>query len=117
MADFNGYCSVLPAREVVISTLGVMLNIDSDSDGGAVDLRNAIKTAKRDDGKPLFTLLRAVSLMVFFALCCQCMATLATIKRETNGWKWPAITFAYMTLLAYLSSVSVYQIGIRFGLN
>jgi ferrous iron transport protein B len=53
----------------------------------------------------------AVSMMVFFALCCQCMATLATIKRETNGWKWPIVAFTYMTALAYVFAVAINWLG------
>jgi ferrous iron transport protein B len=55
----------------------------------------------------------ALSIMVFFALCCQCAATLAVIKRETNSWRWPAFTFAYMTLLAYVAALATYQIASR----
>ena len=49
--------------------------------------------------------------MVFFALCAQCAATLAVIKRETNSWFWPAFTFTYMTVLAYIGAFATYQIG------
>ncbi len=53
----------------------------------------------------------ALSIMVFFALCCQCAATLATIKRETNSWLWPAFTFVYMTALAYVGALVTFQLG------
>jgi ferrous iron transport protein B len=53
--------------------------------------------------------------MVFFALCAQCMATLATVRRETNSWKWPAFMFTYMTLLAYIGAVLIHQLGRFFG--
>jgi ferrous iron transport protein B len=52
--------------------------------------------------------------MVFFALCAQCAATLAVIRRETNSWRWPAFTFAYMTALAYIGALITYQVTIRF---
>jgi ferrous iron transport protein B len=68
--------------------------------------------AEWPDGRDLVTPWTAVGLMVFFALCCQCMSTLATIKRETNSWKWAAFVFAYMTVLAYLGAVLVNQIGL-----
>jgi ferrous iron transport protein B len=51
--------------------------------------------------------------MVFFALCAQCAATLAVIRRETNGWRWPIFTFAYMTGLAYVAALITYQVTIR----
>jgi len=52
---------------------------------------------------------------VFFALCAQCAATLAVIKRETNSWFWPAFTFTYMTTLAYVAAFATYQIGTMLG--
>ena len=51
----------------------------------------------------------ALSILVFFALCCQCASTLAIIRRETNSWRWPAFTFLYMTVLAYVGALIVYQ--------
>ena len=62
----------------------------------------------------MFNLAVALSIMVFFALCCQCAATLATIRRETRSWRWPALTFGYMTALAYAGALATYQIAIRF---
>ena len=53
----------------------------------------------------------AMSLLVFFALCCQCASTLAVIKRETNSWRWPLFTFAYMTSLAYVAALVTFQVG------
>ncbi|MBC8064233.1 MAG: hypothetical protein H7Y17_05340, partial [Chlorobia bacterium] len=50
-----------------------------------------------------------------FALCCQCNATLAAIKRETNSWKWPVFVFFYMTSLAYVAAVIINQIGLIIG--
>jgi ferrous iron transport protein B len=48
--------------------------------------------------------------MVFFALCCQCVSTLAIIRRETNSWRWSALTFVYMTTLAYIGALGVFQV-------
>ena len=62
----------------------------------------------------LFVLAVALSLMVFFALCCQCGGTLAVIKRETGSWRWPLFTFWYMTILAYVGALITYQVTIRF---
>jgi ferrous iron transport protein B len=55
--------------------------------------------------------------MVFFVLACQCMSTLAVVKRETNSWRWPLFMFGYMTVLAYLGSLLVYQGGLALGLS
>jgi ferrous iron transport protein B len=62
-------------------------------------------------GLPVFNVPVALSLMVFFALCCQCASTLAVIRRETNSWRWPAFTFAYMTTLAYVGALVTYQVA------
>ena len=59
----------------------------------------------------------ALALMIFFALCSQCAGTLAAIRRETNSWRWPAFTFAYMTALAWLAAVATYQISLVVGLT
>ena len=59
----------------------------------------------------IFTPLVCLSLMVFFALSCQCMSTLAVVRRETASWRWPAFLFAYMTVLAWVASFAVYQGG------
>ena len=67
------------------------------------------------DGRPLFNGWTAFGLMVFFALCAQCMATLATVKRETNSWKWAVFMFVYMTALAYLAAVGLHQFSKLFG--
>ena len=102
-----------PAREVVIAALGTIYNLGADQSEDSVELRDAMRAETWPDGRPIFTPLVAVSIMVFFALCCQCGATLATIKRETDSWGYPAFTFVYMTGLAYLAALAVYQIGSR----
>ena len=102
-----------PAREVVIAALGTIYNLGADQNEDSVELRDALRAETWPDGRPIFTPLVAVSIMVFFALCCQCGATLATIKRETDSWGYPAFTFVYMTGLAYLAALAVYQIGSR----
>jgi ferrous iron transport protein B len=102
-----------PAREVVVSALGTIFSVGAEEDEESSSLRDALKSAVWPDGRKLFTIPTALSLMVFFALCCQCAATLSIIARETNSWRWPAFTFIYMTGLAYVGSLLVYQIGSR----
>jgi ferrous iron transport protein B len=115
--DWRIGCAVLasfPAREVVVATLGVIFNAgDSDADAAAENalLKERLQTATWPDGRPLFTLPTALSVLVFFALCAQCAATLAVIRRETNSWRWPTFTFTYMTVLAYVGALLVYQLG------
>jgi ferrous iron transport protein B len=106
--------SSFAAREVLVSSLGIMYSV-GDADETSALLRERLQTARRTDGAPAFTTLTAVSLMVFFVLACQCMATLAVVKRETASWRWPAFMFVYMTLLAYVASLVVYQGGLMLG--
>jgi ferrous iron transport protein B len=105
-----------PAREIVVATLGVIFNlgeeVDVDSEEGLTHISAKLRAATWDQSdQPLFTVPVALSIMVFFALCAQCAATLAVIKRETNSWRWPAFTFGYMTMLAYLGALATYQAG------
>jgi ferrous iron transport protein B len=102
-----------PAREVIIAALGTIYNVGGGLDEESLELRDAMRAERWADGRPVYTPVVAVSIMVFFALCCQCGATLATMKRETNSWGYPAFTFVYMTSLAYLGAWAVYQIGSR----
>ncbi|MCS7159626.1 MAG: ferrous iron transport protein B [Gemmatales bacterium] len=108
-----------PAREVVVGTLGIIFDVGEDFEGEAESrqLRQQLQLATWQDGsgKPLFTVSVALSLMVFFALCSQCVSTLAVIRRETNSWGWPVFTFFYMTILAYLGALLVYQVGKYIG--
>ncbi len=102
-----------PAREVVVATLGIIFGQDPEleEEAGNRQLGERLTAAKRANGQPLFTIPTALSLLVFVALCCQCVSTLVVMAKETRSWKWPAFTFGYMTLLAYLGAFLVYQIG------
>lgn len=101
--------SAFPAREVVVSSMSILFSLGSEAE--EADLRGALKEATWPDGRPLFTGWTAVGLMVFFALCCQCMATLATVRRETGTWKWPVFMFVYMTGLAYIAAVGIHWLS------
>jgi ferrous iron transport protein B len=103
----------LPAREVVIASLGTIYNLGGEHDEASADLRSTLHRSRWPDGRPVFNLAVALSIMVFFALCCQCGATLAIIRRETNRWRWPLFAFGYMTVLAYVGALATYQIAIR----
>ena len=102
-----------PAREVIIAALGTIYNLGNEQDEGSIALRETMRAERWPDGRPVYTPLVALSVMVFFALCCQCGATLATIKRETGSWGYALFTFTYMTVLAYVGALLVYQIGSR----
>jgi len=101
--------SSLIAREVFVSTLGIALAVAEDDAGEG--LRAGLAAATWPDGRPLITPAVAVSLLVFYVFACQCVSTLAVVRRETQSWRWPLFMFAYMTTLAYLSALAVYQIG------
>ncbi|WP_439627130.1 ferrous iron transport protein B [Gemmata sp.] len=114
-----------PAREVIVGTLGLIYDVgdvdsgaigDDEADDEAKAKATGLATAVKDDwakdqvrGK--YGVAVAASVMVFFALCCQCASTLAVIRRETRSWAWPAFTFAYMTALAYVGAFATFQIG------
>lgn len=100
--------SAFPARETVVPSLGIIFSLGSE---GEQQLGDALTKAQWPDGRPLMNVWNSIGLMVFFALCCQCMSTLATIKRETNSIKWPLFVFSYMTLMAYIAAVAIYQFG------
>lgn len=110
-----GLLTSFAAREVLVSTMATIYNVEGgEEDTGT--LREALRNDRDPEtGKPTYTPLVAISLMVFFVLACQCMATVAIVKRETNSWRWPLIMIGYMTALAYLASLLVYQGGKLFG--
>ena len=113
--DWRIGCAVIasfPAREVVIGTLGVIYQLGSEHDAASTSLRETLRAATWPDSQQrVFNVPVALSIMVFFALCAQCAATLAVIRRETNSWWWPTFTFVYMTTLAYVGALVTYQLG------
>lgn len=110
-----GLVGAFAAREVFVSTLGVVYGL-GETDEESDTLRSAIKAETHADGRPVYSPLVGLSLMVFFALACQCMSTLAAVRRETRTWRWPLFLFAYMTALAWAASFVVYQGGLLLGL-
>ncbi len=112
-----GLITAFAAREVFVSTMATIYNVE-EQDEHSVTLRQALR-ADRDPetGRHIYTPLTAISLMVFFVLACQCMSTVAIVKRETNSWRWPLTMVVYMTTLAYLASLVVFQGGKLLGLG
>jgi ferrous iron transport protein B len=112
-----GVLASFPAREVIVSTLGVTYSVGEGAEADSQDLRKAMQDAKWTEGprtgSPIFSLAAVLALMVFFALCSQCGPTIATLAQETGGWKWAAGSFVYMTTLAWIVSMAVYQFVIR----
>lgn len=100
-----------PAREVVIATMGTVFGIGSGVDENSRELADSLRSATWPDGRALFNLPVALSLIVFYALCCQCAATLVVMRRETGSWSWPALAFGYMTVLAWIGAFATYQLA------
>ncbi len=101
-----------PAREVIVGTLGVIYSVGDEADEESDSLRERLQTATWDGtDRKVYNIPVALSIMVFFALCAQCISTLAIMKRETASWRWPIFTFVYMTVLAYIGALITYQIG------
>jgi len=101
-------------REVFVSTLGTIYNIrDAKQESGIMSLQDHLHNDTNPaTGLPAFTALTAICLMVYYVLAMQCMSTVAVMRRETNGWKWPIFQIGYMTALAYAGTFIVYRVGI-----
>jgi ferrous iron transport protein B len=108
--------SSFAAREVFVSTLGVMYGVGQRQGKTRMSLQEAIqKDTDPLTGKPIYTPLVALSLMIFYSLAMQCMSTLASTKKETKSWCWPIVQFSYMTALAWLCSFALFQAGSALG--
>jgi ferrous iron transport protein B len=111
-----GIVSSFAARELLISTLAIVHHVQSKGEGMTAGLIEALQSAKASDtGKPLYTPLVAIGLMVFYVFACQCFSTYAVLKRETGSWGWTLFTIFYMTGLAWSASFVVYQGGRLLG--
>jgi ferrous iron transport protein B len=110
-----GLIGAFAAREVFVSTLGIVYAVSGDNDAHSESLHAALREAKTSEGKRAYTPLVGFSLMIFFALACQCTSTLAVVRRETRSLRWPLFLFSYMTVLAWIVSLFVYQGGKLLG--
>jgi len=112
-----GLITSFAAREVMVATMATVFNLGGD-DGDFGTLREKMRTAPDPEtGERLYTPLVGVSLMVFFVLACQCMSTVAIVRRETNSWRWPLFMILIMNSLAWVASFAVYQGGRALGLG
>ncbi len=96
------------AREVFVGTISTLYSIGKEADN--LTIKQKLKQEKNDEGKPVFTMAVALSLVLFYLFAMQCMSTLVTVYRETKSWKWPALQFLYMTGTAYLVSFITFQL-------
>ena len=103
-------------REVFVGTMGTIYNIQDSGEEGSLSLSAKLRE-DRDPvtGAPSFTALTAVCVMVYYVLAMQCLSTVAVVRRETNGWKWPLFQFGYMTALAWLVTFAVHRLGTALG--
>ena len=98
--------SSFAAREVFVGTLATIYSVGSEEEE---TIKNRMAAELKPNGKALFDLPTGLSLMVFYAFALQCMSTLAIVKKETNSWKWPMVQLFSMTVIAYLSALTIYQ--------
>jgi ferrous iron transport protein B len=104
-----GLVGAFAAREVFVSTMAIVYNAGSEEE--TADLESAMLADTRPDGSPVWTPLVGVSLLIWFVLAMQCISTLAIVRRETGGWRWPLGMLLYMNGLAYVLCLVVYQVG------
>ncbi len=107
-----GIISSILQREVFVGTLGTIYNIEHADEESATLKQQMQKDKDPVTGAPTFTILTALCIMVYYVLAMQCLSTVAVVHRETNGWKWPAVQFIYMTLLAYAGTFVTYRVGL-----
>jgi ferrous iron transport protein B len=112
-----GLISSFAARETIISTLSIVYNVGQDAETPSSSLVDTLRNARRSDGSRIWTPLTGISLMIFFLLACQCMSTVAVVRRETNSWRWPVFMVSYMMVLAYVASLLTFQGGRLLGFS
>lgn len=96
------------AREVFVGTMATIYGVNGMDENASI--KENLQNEKNAEGKPVYTMAVCWSLLLFYAFALQCMSTIATVKRETNSWKWPMLQLAVMTGLAYLSAFTTYQV-------
>jgi ferrous iron transport protein B len=114
-----GILSSFAAREVFVSTMSIVYSVANDKDENEevqnVKLQKVLQQQKRPDGSPVYTPLKAITLMVFYVLALQCVSTVAVVRRETNSWKWPIFQWVYMGVLAWALAFVTFQGGRLLG--
>ncbi len=108
-----GLIGSFAAREVFVGTMGIVYNLDDVKED--TEPLQATLRAEMRDGRPVYTPLVCLGLMVYYVLAMQCISTVAIVRRETNSWRWPLFQIAYMTALAWVGAFIVYQGGRLLG--
>jgi len=98
------------AREVFVGTMATIYSVNGNAEKMESVQKKMGSAVNPETGQPVFTLAVAFSLMMFYAFAMQCASTVAVVYRETKNWRWPAIQFAYMAVLAYVASFIAYNV-------
>ncbi|HVU18837.1 MAG TPA: ferrous iron transport protein B [Candidatus Didemnitutus sp.] len=109
-----GLITSFAARETFVSSMGVIFGAESGKED-TTNLRVALQKATWPNGAPVFTSLVCLTLMVYYVFAMQCASTVAVVRRETNGWRWPLFQIAYMTGAAWVVCFVIYQVGRALG--
>lgn len=110
-----GLIGSFAAREVFNSTMAIVYAVESEDDENLDPLRDKLAAERKPDGRPVYTPLVCISLLVFYVFAMQCISTTAIVKRETGSWKWALFQLGYMTGTAYVLSLLIFQIGSAMG--
>ena len=102
------------ARELMVGTMGVIFGIENAGDDPQ-PLSLRMREAKKANGAPLYSTRTGLALLAFFVFACQCMSTVAAIRRETKSWRWPLFVLVYTYAIAYAAAFLVYQVAGFFG--
>jgi ferrous iron transport protein B len=109
-----GIVASFAAREVFVSTMSTVYNVGGKEDTGT-RLVETLRQQKRADGRPVYTALTGLTLMVFYVFAMQCVSTVAVVRRETNSWKWPLFQWLYMGALAWTLAFATFHAGRALG--
>ncbi|HLP06710.1 MAG TPA: ferrous iron transport protein B [Opitutaceae bacterium] len=112
-----GLITSFAAREVFVSSMAVIFNVDENQEDSTVPLRQALLAARWPDGRELFTPLVCFTLMVFYVFAMQCVSTIVVVRRETGSWRWPLLQIGYMTTTAWVVCFAVRNIGLALGFH
>ena len=103
--------SAVAAREVFVSTMGVVYGVGALEDEATAPLQQQMSAAKRSDGSAIWDLRTGIGVLIWFAIAMQCMSTTAIVRRETNGWRWPLLQLAGFNAFAYVVCLTWWQVS------
>ncbi len=110
-----GIFASFAAREVFVSTMSTVYNVSETESDSPRTLAQVLREQHHPDGRPVYSTLTGLSLMVFYVFALQCVSTVAVVRRETNSWKWPLFQWLYMGVLAWVLAFVTYHGGRLLG--